>query len=378
MLNQTTPYDKSECASPLKQMVNNSTLYNRDLLNRSYSNINKQVSKDRSYSPMNRSYMNASQINFGDFFEKRRHNLELNLAEDDTYSFPLLMRKSQIYKGKEVYTVESFRSLKDLHSRINEWFRKNPELDCEDIFIKREEDLVEQIGGVTPKYGHLLIFMHKRTYARFDVKIYDGIVRLTTLDDYKALREVLDVMFDASKGVFGATASAKPNFTSYNIDQLITSTNITTANITTAPLTTSGNWNSNLEEKDSIEKKSFENIKTSEHMISSINPNPMVQSTNQSTARPAPLVMTDVIDINQQKLKWKELVGYWRADEEAYGSVELGISGNSFLPGFAQEQSEKRKLQDLEALVSGDFKKVQEDMIANETLLLKRNQELLA
>lgn len=386
---QTTQYTKSPDMSPLKPMVNNSTLNNRDLLNRSYSNINKQigVSKDRSYSPMNRSYMNTSQINFGDFFEKRRHNLEINLAEDDTFSFPLLMRRSQIYKGKEVYTVESFRSLKDLHQRVNEWFRKNPELDCEDLFIRREEDLVDQIGGVAPKAGHLLIFMHKRTYARIDVKVYDGIVRLTTLDDYKALREVLDVMFDSSKGVFGGAGKmtqsfgttgmmtqSKP-FTSYNIDQLISSSNITSSNTN---YLSNGNWNNNLDtNKVRTDSQNYDTVKTSEVVTSSVNTTPMVQSTTQFVSRPAPLAMPEAVDINQQKLKFKELCDYWRVDEEAYSSVELGLTGNTFLPGFAQENNETRKVQNLETLMSGDFKKVQEDMMANEVQLLKRNKELL-
>jgi len=82
---------------------------------------------------------------------------------------------------------------------LGEWFNINPE-SSEKNFLEQEERLNVRMEGQIPYYGHLLIPVYKRTICRIDVKVYNQIVRLAGLEDYLALREILSLMFDASKG----------------------------------------------------------------------------------------------------------------------------------------------------------------------------------
>jgi len=133
------------------------------------------------------------------FYEHRLHNLEINLTADDTYSWPLFCRKSRIFSGKTVFHLEGYRALSELYKKLGEWFSINPD-SSEQNFLQQEERLNVRMEGQVPYYAHLLIPVYKRTICRIDVKVYNQIVRLAGLEDYLALREILSLMFDSSKG----------------------------------------------------------------------------------------------------------------------------------------------------------------------------------
>ena len=140
------------------------------------------------------------QLNYSDpFYEHRLHNLEINLSEDDTYSWPIFCRKSRIFKGKAVFHMEGYRALNELYERLSEWFTLNPNC-TEKNFLEQEDRLNARMEGQVPYYGHLLIPVFKRTICRIDVKVFGQIVRLAGLDDYIALKEILTLMFDYQHG----------------------------------------------------------------------------------------------------------------------------------------------------------------------------------
>jgi len=129
--------------------------------------------------------------------ERKRYTLELSIAEGDRFSFPLLMRTSNIYKDKEVFYVESFRALSDLRKQVGEWFKKNSTVNSEENFQNFEKPFVEDICSSQVKTGFLILYFGKKSYSRIDVNIFDNIVRLSKLDDYNALQETLTRIFES-------------------------------------------------------------------------------------------------------------------------------------------------------------------------------------
>ena len=125
--------------------------------------------------------------------EKKNYHLEQNL-EDERYSFPLIMRKSHIYKEMDVFVIESWRSFNELQQIINEWFKNNKDVTNEISFIFKEKPNIEATGSVVSKLGYQMICIKKKIYTRLNVSIYDNIVRQTQQEDYISLKETMKLL----------------------------------------------------------------------------------------------------------------------------------------------------------------------------------------
>ena len=261
------------------------------------------------------------------FYEHRLHNLEFNLNEDDTFSWPLYCRKSRIFNGKTVFHLESYRQLNELNNRLKEWFNANPNMNQRE-FQALEDKLNLNQESQTSYYGHLLIPIFKRCVCRIDVKVFGQIARLAGLEDYYALKDILDMVFENK---FGNTIIAIDTATGSQMQPL--------------PGQVSGG-----------------------SVISEFQPLPGQKgSPNQNNQ-------------NEMNRKFQQLLDVWKNDEKNYQEKE--DSGKFFgnekykhlNPGL---RDEAMKLLRMEDMLNEDYQKVREDMFLTNLGLVKRNKELL-
>ena len=135
----------------------------------------------RDYETMILDHMSSTATRYP--LEKKRFTLEFFPSEGDRYSFPLINRSSNIYKEKEVFSIESYRALRDTHKQVIEWFKNNSLVTNDEQFQNIEKGYLEDICTNEVRSGYLILYFGKKTYSRVDVNIYDNIVRFAKLDD---------------------------------------------------------------------------------------------------------------------------------------------------------------------------------------------------
>merc|ERR1712224_158402 len=85
--------------------------------------------------------------------ERKNYHLELNI-EEERYSLPLIIRKSNIYKGMDAVVIENWRAFSELSTLIDEWFRDNSNIKTEEQFLMKEQPNIDAIGCPISKPGY--------------------------------------------------------------------------------------------------------------------------------------------------------------------------------------------------------------------------------
>lgn len=128
--------------------------------------------------------------------EKRCHYLEINLDSDEREAFPLMSKKSSIYKREDIFVIENVFTLKALKKKLQKWFEINSEINTEEKFLLKDKNDAKYLSTDILEHGYLLLNIHKRAYYRINVIIIGNFVRIPRLEDYINLKECLDLIFE--------------------------------------------------------------------------------------------------------------------------------------------------------------------------------------